>query len=60
MDNISEHTLMARRLIKDHLNEFGGVLNVKLSKELLASVNNASKRYEAYLDERRLEKGKKQ
>ena len=51
---------MARRLIKDHLNEFGGVLNVKLSKELLASVNNASKRYEAYLDERRLEKAKKQ
>jgi len=46
-----EQTLIAQRVIKDHLINVGGDTKVSLSKELLASASSARQRYQTYLDE---------
>ncbi|XP_069109872.1 uncharacterized protein [Argopecten irradians] len=51
VENMKEHTLVAQRLICDFVNNFGGVLKVPITKELLASARNARHRYKQYLDE---------
>jgi len=37
---MAEQTLIAQRVIKDHLINVGGVIKVSLSKELLASASS--------------------
>ena len=45
VENMAEQTLITQRVIKDHLNNVGGVTKVSLSKELLASASSARQRY---------------
>ena len=38
VENLKEHTIIAERLVCDHVSQVGGILNVELSKPLLLSV----------------------
>lgn len=49
--NMKERTLIAQRVIVDHLHHVGGVTNVGMTKELLQSAGCARQRYHAYLYE---------
>ena len=61
VENLKEHTIIAERLVCDHVSNVGGILNVELSKPLLLSVKLSRQRYEKYLeDERRKKKTKQQ
>lgn len=51
VENMGEQTLIAQRVIKDHLINVGGVAKVSLSKELLASASSARRRYQTYVGE---------
>ena len=53
---MKEHTLVAQRIVGDHVNSVGGVLKVELSKPLLLSVKMSRQRYEKYLDQEREKK----
>lgn len=53
VENLKEHTLVAQRIVCDHV---GGVLKVELSKPLLLSVKMSRQRYEKYLDQEREKK----
>ena len=39
--NLMEHNLIARRVIKDHVQNVGGLKQLLISKELLQSAQNA-------------------
>lgn len=56
IENLANQSLMAQRLVCDHLNAVGGVLNVPLTQPLLTSCAGARKRYERYLDQQRQNK----
>ena len=56
VENLKEDSLVAQRLIHDHLRAVGGIANVELSKPLLASVASARQRYSMYLDDQRKER----
>ncbi|KAJ8393827.1 hypothetical protein AAFF_G00055560 [Aldrovandia affinis] len=49
--NMKERTLIAQRVIVDHLHHVGGVANVGMTKELLQSAGCARQRYHVYLNE---------
>ena len=51
--SLDDETIVAIRFVKDHIIKCGGVMNVKISKDLLRSVQSASQRYLAFLDEKR-------
>ena len=53
VENMTEQSLIAQRVIKDHLINVGGVTKVSLSKELLASASSARQSYQTYLDEKK-------
>ena len=44
VENLKEHTLVAQRIVCDHVNSVGGVLKVELSKPLLLSVKMSRQR----------------
>ena len=50
---MGERTLISRRLIKDHVRHVGGVENFVISAGLVRSCSAASRRYKAYLEEKR-------
>ncbi|KAL7393201.1 hypothetical protein ABVT39_007828 [Epinephelus coioides] len=52
-DNIQEDTVVTRRLVCDYIMQHGGVTQVPLTKELLASVAAARARYRVHLDTER-------
>ena len=56
--NISEHNLVARRIVKDHIHHVGELRGVVITKELLNSTQCGRQRYHAYLEERQTEKEK--
>lgn len=56
VENLKELTLVAQRIVCDHVNSVGGVLKVELSKPLLLSVKMSRQRYEKYLDQEREKK----
>ena len=56
VENLKEHTLVAQRIVCDHVNSVGGVLKVELSKPLLLSVKMSRQQYEKYLDKERQKK----
>ena len=56
VENLKEHTLVAQRIVCDHVNSVGGVLKVELSKSLLLSVKMSRQRYEKYLDQEKQKK----
>ena len=51
--NLAQHSLVAQRVICDHVRSVGGVLNVVFSKELLLSAASGRQRYHTALDEKR-------
>ena len=56
--NISEKTLIARRVVKDHLRHVGGLQNVMITNELLKSVRLSRQRYNQYLTQQREDESK--
>ena len=50
--NLSENSLVARRVIKDYLNHVGGIRDVVITKELLQSSQHARQVYHSFLDKR--------
>ena len=53
--NLSEHTLIARRQVKDYLRRVDGLQNVTITKDLLLSVKMARQRYCQYLTQQKEE-----
>ena len=53
VENLAQHSLVAQRVICDHVRSVGGVLNVAFSKELLLSAASGRQRYHTALDENR-------
>ena len=51
--NISEKTLIARRVVKDHLRHVGGLQNVMITNELLKSLRLSRQRYDQCLTQQR-------
>ena len=51
--NIQNTSLVARRQIKDHVKNVGGVENVIITKELLQSCKNSRQKYHFYLNEKK-------
>ena len=54
--NMQQKTLVAHRIICDHVNRVGGVMKVPITNELLVSVSSARLKYEQYLSTARQEK----
>ena len=55
VENLAQHSLVAQRVICDHVRSVGSVLRVDFSKELLLSAASGRQRYHAVLDEKRRE-----
>ena len=55
VENLAQHSLVAHRVICDHVRSVGGVLNVFFSKELLLSAASGRQRYHTAIDEKRRE-----
>ncbi len=51
--NLSEHNLVAKRIIKSHLNHIGSVSKLEISQELLKYVGSAHKSYTMYLQKQK-------
>ena len=56
---MSEHTLIARRVIKDHIRHLEGARNLEISKELLQSCQGARQKYHAHRESQQLEDPKR-
>ena len=55
-ENMKAKTVVAQRLVYDHVKQVDGVLNVHISNKLIMSCANARLKYEAYLEEQRQQK----
>ena len=53
VENLHEHSLVAQRIICDHLRVVGGVLNVPITKKLLAAAASSRQKYEKHLQDQR-------
>lgn len=53
VENLREHSLVAQRIICDHLRAVGGVLNVPITKKLLAAAASSRQKYEKHLQDQR-------
>lgn len=53
VENLREHSLAAQRIICDHLRAVGGVLNVPITKKLLATAASSQQKYDKYLQDQR-------
>ena len=53
VENMKHQTVIAQRLICDHIRSVGGIQNVDLNKDLLLSIKGARQKYEAYLEKAR-------
>ena len=56
VENLSNQSLVAQRIVCDHINAVDGILNVPITQSLLTSCASARKRYERYLDQQRQNK----
>ncbi|KAI7811802.1 uncharacterized protein LOC130552264 [Triplophysa rosa] len=52
-ENLQEHLLIARQVIRDHVRSVGGLLNVTYTEQLLLSASTAKHKYHTHLDEQR-------
>ena len=50
-DNLSEHNLRAKRIIKDHIKHVEDLQKVTISRGLLNSIQGAYQKYQNYTDE---------
>ena len=53
VENLKEKSLVAQRLVCDHVKSVGGLFNVELNKSLLLSVRLSRQKYEKYLEQER-------
>ena len=53
VENLHEHSLVAQRIICDHLKAVGGVRNVPITKKLLAAAASSRQKYEKHLQDQR-------
>lgn len=53
VENLKAHSLIAQRVIIDHVKYVGGIKNVLLTKDLLLSCKMARQKYEVYLEKER-------
>ena len=53
VENLANQSLVAQRLMCDHINAVGGIFNVSITQPLLTSCSAARKRYERYLEQQR-------
>ena len=53
VENLHEHSLVAQRIICDHLKAVSGVLNVPITKKLLAASASSGQKYEKHLQDQR-------
>ena len=53
VENMKEKTLVAQRIICDHINNVGGLQHVPLTKELLLSCKMSRQRYTQHLEDER-------
>ena len=51
IENMKEQTFVGQRTIHDHILSIGGLIQVVVSRELLAAASRARQRYVAYLEE---------
>lgn len=56
VENLKEHSLVAQRIIHDHVRVIGGLHNICYTKELFLSASAARQRYHMYLDDERCKK----
>ena len=56
VENLKEESLVAQRLVCDHVRAAGGIMNINISKSLLNSASMARHRYEQYLEKERRSK----
>ena len=56
VENLKEESLVAQRIVCDHVRTAGGVMSVNISKPLLTSASMARHRYEQYLEKERRSK----
>lgn len=56
VENLKEHSLVAQRIIHDHVRVIGGLHNICYTKELFLSASAARQRYHMYLDDERRKK----
>jgi len=53
VENLREHSLVAQCIICDHLRAAGGVLNVPITKKLLAAAASSRQKYDKHLQDQR-------
>ena len=53
VENMKQQTLVAHRVICDHIKNVEGILNVDLNKDLLLSATMSRQRYDAFLEQER-------
>ena len=53
IENQQTKSLIARRLIKDHIIQAGGILQVSITKQMMISVRSARSRYSQYLADKK-------
>ncbi|XP_013856113.1 uncharacterized protein LOC106511946 [Austrofundulus limnaeus] len=53
VQNLKEHSLIAQRVIHDHVQSIGGLLNIAYTKELLLSAAAGRQKYHMYLDDQK-------
>lgn len=53
VENLSERSFIAQRIIHDHIESVEGLANVKISKQLLMSSAGARQKYLSYLEEQK-------
>jgi len=56
VENLTERSFIAQRIIYDHIESVGGLANVKISKQLLTSSAGARQKYLYYLDDHKRSK----
>ena len=53
VENLTERSFIAQRIIHDHIESVGCLANVKISKQLLTSSARARQKYLSYLDDQK-------
>lgn len=53
VENLSERSFIAQRIVHDHIESVGGLANVKISKPLLVSSAGARQKYLSHLEEQK-------
>lgn len=59
-NNLQEGTLIAKRLVIDHIQAAGGVGRVEVTSKMIVSAGSAHNRYKEYLEQEREKKEKEQ